>query len=38
VTKARACEGGGQEGSLEVTFHAPESARECEGINPHTPK
>jgi len=36
VTKARACEGMGQEGSPRVTFHAPGSARECEGMNPHT--
>jgi hypothetical protein len=28
----------GQEGSLGVTFHAPGSAKECEGMNPHTPK
>jgi hypothetical protein len=21
-----------------VTFHAPESVGECEGMNPHTPK
>jgi hypothetical protein len=27
VTEARACEGAGQEGSLGITFHAPESAR-----------
>jgi len=38
ATKARACEGEGQEGSPGVTFHAPGSARECEGINSHTPK
>jgi hypothetical protein len=24
--------------SLGVTSHAPESAKECEGMNPHTPK
>jgi len=23
---------------MGVTFHAPGSARECEGMNPHTPK
>jgi hypothetical protein len=28
----------GQEGSPGVTFHAPGSAKECEGMNPHTPK
>jgi hypothetical protein len=38
VTKTRACKGVGQEGSSRVTFHAPGSARECEGMNPHTPK
>jgi hypothetical protein len=27
----------GQEGSPRVTSHVPGSARECEGINPHTP-
>ncbi len=24
--------------SLRVTFHVPDSAKECEGLNPHTPK
>jgi hypothetical protein len=24
--------------SLGVTFHAPMNAKECEGMNPHTPK
>ncbi len=38
TTKARACEGVGQEGSPGVTFHALGSVRECEGMNPHTPK
>ncbi len=38
TTKTRACEGVGQEGSPKVTFHAPESVRECEGMNPHIPK
>jgi len=38
VTKARACEGAGQIGSLGITFHAPRNERECEGMNPHTPK
>jgi hypothetical protein len=38
ATKARAYEGVGQESSLGVTFHALESVRECEGMNPHTPK
>jgi hypothetical protein len=38
ATKARACKSVGQERSLEVTFHVPGSAKECEGMNPHTPK
>jgi hypothetical protein len=28
----------GQEGSSRVTFYALRSAKECEGMNPHTPK
>jgi len=38
VTKAKACKGAGQEGSLKVTSHALESVGKCEGMNPHTPK
>ncbi len=38
ATKARACKGVGQERSPEVTFHALENAKQCEGMNPHTPK
>jgi hypothetical protein len=38
ATKARACKSAGQEGSLRVTFHAPKNAKECEGMNLHTPK
>jgi hypothetical protein len=38
ATKARTCKVVGQEGSPGVTFHAPGSAKECEGMNPHTPK
>jgi len=38
TTKARACEGAGQEGSSGVTFYAPENVGECEGMNLHTPK
>ncbi len=38
ATKARRCKVAGQEGSLRVMPHAPRSARECEGIDPHTPK
>ncbi len=28
----------GQEGSLGVMSHAPGTTKECEGIDPHTPK
>ncbi len=38
TTKEKACKGVGQEGSLGVTFHAPGSVGECEGMNPHIPK
>ncbi len=38
ATKARACKSAGQEGSQGVTFQAPRSAKECDGMNPHTPK
>jgi len=38
VTKARACKVAGQKGSVGVTPHAPRNVRECEGMNPHTPK
>jgi len=38
VTKARGCKVASQEGSPRVMSHAPESARKCEGIGPHTPK
>jgi hypothetical protein len=38
TTKIRACKGAGQEGNSGVTFHAPRSVKECEGMNPHTPK
>jgi hypothetical protein len=38
VTKVRACKSAGQKESPGVTFHAPKSAKECEGMNPHTPK
>jgi hypothetical protein len=38
TTKARACKGAGQEWSPKVTFHAPESVGEGEGMNLHTPK
>ncbi len=38
MTKARGCKVAGQEGSSRVMPHAPRSARECEGIGPHTPK
>jgi len=35
---ARAYKDEGQERSAGITFHAPGNARECEGMNPHTPK
>jgi hypothetical protein len=38
MTKAKAYKGVGQEGSLGFTFHTPQNVRECEGLNPHTPK
>jgi hypothetical protein len=38
ATKAKACKVVRQEGNLGVTFHAPGGAKECEGMNPHTPK
>jgi hypothetical protein len=38
VTKTRACKGAGQEGSPRITSHDPRNVRECEGMNPHTPK
>jgi hypothetical protein len=36
--QSKGLQGGGPKGSLGVTSHAPGSVRECEGINPHTPK
>jgi len=36
--EAKACKGAGWKWSLGVTFHAPGSVGECEGMNPHTPK
>jgi len=38
ATKVKGCKVAGQEGSPEVMLHALESARECEGIDPRTPK
>jgi hypothetical protein len=38
VTKVRAYKGAGQEGSSGVTSYTPKSAKECEGMNLHTPK
>jgi len=38
ATKARACKRARQEGELGGTSYAPGSARECERMNPHTPK
>jgi len=36
--KARVSKVAGQEGNSRSMPHAPKSARECEGIDPHTPK
>jgi hypothetical protein len=38
ATKVRAYKVAGQEGSSGVTFHVLENAKECEGMNLHTPK
>jgi len=38
MTKARACNGEGQERSSRVASYALESARKWEGMNLHTPK
>jgi hypothetical protein len=38
ATKAKAYKSASQEGSPGITFHAPRNAKECEGMNPHTPK
>ncbi len=38
ATKVRACKVANQKGSPRITSHAPESARECEGVNVHTSK
>jgi hypothetical protein len=38
VTLALGLQRCGPQASPEVTFHAPRSARECEEMNPHTPK
>ncbi len=38
VTKEMACKVVGQEGSMRVISHALGSAKECEGMNPHTLK
>ncbi len=38
VTKAKTNKVASQEGSMGVMSHAPGNVRECEGINPHTPK
>jgi hypothetical protein len=38
ATKVRVCKVVGQEGSSGVMSHAPMNAKECEGVNPHTPK
>jgi len=38
TTKAKACTSAGQEGSPGGTSYTLKSARECERMNPHTPK
>jgi len=38
ATKAKGCKVASQERSLVVMPHALGSAKECEGIDPHTPK
>jgi len=38
VTKAKGLQGCGQRLSPGVAFSCPESAKECEGMNLHTPK
>jgi hypothetical protein len=38
ATKAKAYKDAGLEWSTRVTFRAPESVGECEGMNPHTTK
>jgi hypothetical protein len=38
ATKARGCKVAGQEKNPGVTSHAPDNAKECEGMNPHIPK
>jgi hypothetical protein len=38
ATKARACKRARQEGDPGGTSYTPKSARECERMNPHTPK
>ncbi len=38
MTKARGCKVAGQGGSSGIMPHAPRNVKECEGIDPHTPK
>jgi hypothetical protein len=38
ATKVKACKVAGQEGSLGVISHVLGNAKECEGMNPRTPK
>ncbi len=38
ATKARGCKVASQEGSPGIMLHSPGSAREGEGIGPHTPE
>ncbi len=37
MTKAKACKGASQKLNLKITFHAPRSVKECEGMNPTLP-
>jgi hypothetical protein len=38
ATKAKACKGADQKGSLGVISHTPESVGKCEGMNLHISK
>jgi len=38
ATKARGCKVAGQDGSPGIMLHALGNARECKGIDLHTPK
>ncbi len=38
MTEAKGYKFAGQEKNPGVTSHAPKKCKECEGMNPHTPK